>query len=439
MSKPRASTSHDVPPEAAASRKGYASAAEALQMLDVRAQTLYAYVSRGWIRSVPQTGRKGHLYLREDLERMAARSRARSGHGAVAASAMHWGEPIIPTAITEITAEGPHYRGRSAIDLARRQTPFETVAELLWTGLWQEDEMRWPVEASAADQRRLASLLPAGTPGDQLMEVFATMTLQLGLSRGSVADRVREGRTLGAARQIMQTLAACLGLTSPRGRYVPMQEGQSLLEAVAASLQLPPTAENLEALGALLILLADHELSPGTFSARIAASSGCTLHSCIASGLCASSGLEVGRIYNRVDDFLEAGKTRAALIAQAQALQQRGQVAPGFSHPLYPRGDPRATYLLEIAQRRSDRDRPLAAVLGFLEFMQEEHGLYPRHEFACVVLARQMGLSRHAPAALFALARTAGWVAHVQEQRLAGNLLRPRAKFTGQASMRPGD
>lgn len=412
-------------------RKGYASAAEAMKLLDVRPQTLYAYVSRGWIRSVPQAGTKGHLYLREDLERMASRSRARSGHGAVAASAMNWGEPIIPTAITEITSQGPFYRGRSAIDLARQNVQFEAVAELLWTGLLQE-QVQWPVLAKSAGHKRLASMFESVPRGDQLLEVFAMVTLQLGISRGGVAERVREGRTLDAAREIMQTLAGCCGLASPTGRYVPLHKGQPLTEGIVAALGLPATAENVEAIGAWLILLADHELSPGAFSARITASSGCTLHACIAAALCSSSGIEVGGIYNRVDEFLNVGKTRATLVRHAERLQQRAVVTPGFSHPLYPRGDPRANYLLELAQRRSDRNRTLTAILSFLDFMREQYGLYPRHEFACVVLARQMGLSRLAPAALFALARMAGWVAHVQEQRLSGTLIRPRAKFAGQ-------
>ena len=412
-------------------RKGYATAAEALKLLDVRPQTLYAYVSRGWIRSIPHGGRNGRLYLVQDLERMAARSRARSGHGAVAASAMNWGEPIIPTAITEITAQGPCYRGRSAVELARQHVQFESVAELLWTGLLQ-DGVRWPVLSKAADHKRVAAALTSVPPGDQLLEVFAMVTLQLGVSRGSVTDRVREGRTLDAARQVMQTLAGCCGLAARKGSYVPLAPGQSLTEGIVSAFDLPATAENFEAIGAWLTLMADHELSPGTFSARIAASGGCTLHSCIASGLCASSGLEVGRIYQRVDEFLQAGTTAAALIRSAERLQERGLVTPGFGHPLYPHGDPRARYLLELVQQRSGQDRAVKAVFTFLDAMRERYGLYPRHEFACVVLARQMRLPRQAPAALFVLARTAGWVAHVQEQRLSGALLRPRAKFAGQ-------
>lgn len=409
--------------------KSYASAREAMAMLGVRQQTLYAYVSRGWIRSVRQPGRRDRLYLREDLDRMSARSLARSGHGAVAASAMHWGEPIIPTTITEITPEGPRYRGKLACDLVRQGASFECVAELLWTGLWHESAV-WPVAKSSQELRLLTASLPSLQPGDQLLEVFALVTLHLGVGRGSIAERIRSGRTLDAARQIIQTLVGCCGLSAKGARYVPMLEGQSISQGLMRALAVVPTDENRATIEAILILLSDHELSPGAFSARVAASSGSTLHSCVASALCASSGLEVGRLYNKVGELLESAKTRQALVSRALEFHARGASVPGFVHPLYPQGDPRAKLMLEIARQRGDARR-FAQIFGFVQEMEDRFSLHPRHELAVALLVRAMGLSRFAAGALFVLGRTAGWVAHVQEQRLTGSLLRPRAKFAG--------
>jgi citrate synthase len=412
-------------------RKDYADAGEAMKILKIRQQTLYAYVSRGWIRSIRQSGRKDRLYLRDDLERMAARSLARSGHGAVAASAMNWGEPIIPTSITEITPEGPRYRGRSAVELARMRASFESVAELLWTGLWHEDPPNWKVEKATPELKRLTDSLPALQASDQILEVFALVTLHLGIGRGTVAERIRGGRTLDAARQIIQTLVGCCGLVSSHGRYVPMREGQTIVDGLLQALGVPASAENCEALESILTLLADHELSPGALTARVSASSGGTLHSCVASAICASSGVEIGRLYTRVGDFLDGKSTKGALLQRAIQAQERGVMVPGFVHPLYPRGDPRGIYLLEVARRRAEQSRHHTACLAFAKEMQEQFGLIPRHEFAIVLLSRALGLSKYAPGALFVLARTAGWVAHIQEQRMAGSLLRPRAKFVG--------
>lgn len=414
-------------------RKSYACAAEAMKLLDVRQQTLYAYVSRGWIRSLPQPGRKDRLYLREDIDRMLARSRAKSGQGAIAAAAMnYWGDPIIPTSITEITPEGPRYRGRLALDLVRCRAPFEAVAELLWTGLWHEEvEPQWTTVKLTSELRGLIQSLQPLQASDQIIELLALVTLHLGLGRATGDDSIRSCRTLDDARQIIQTLVGFCGFASSKREYVQMQIGQSVLDGLLRSLGIPPKPENSETVGAILTLLADHELSPGTFAARVAASSGCTLHSCVAAALCSSSGLEIGKLYSRIDEFLKGAKTKTALVEKAQRLQEQGVVMPGFVHPMYPQGDPRASMLLEIARRRPDPTRRLAAIFGFLDEMRLRFNLLPRQEFAVVVLTRDMGLSAVAPGALFVLARTVGWVAHVQEQRLYGGLLRPRAKFVG--------
>src|SRR6185503_6347410 len=97
----------------------YVSSRDALRILDVKPQTLYSYVSRGLIRRRVKPGHRTSYYNREDINRLKSRSVARSGHGPAAASAMYWGEPVLETAITEITPDGPRYRERLAMDLAR--------------------------------------------------------------------------------------------------------------------------------------------------------------------------------------------------------------------------------------------------------------------------------------------------------------------------------
>lgn len=273
--------------------------------------------------------------------------------------------------------------------------------------------------------------------GDNVLESFALVVLLLGMRRGSVAERLSQGKTLPAAREIMQTVVACCGFVGAAQRYRPMLKGQSIVDGLMHALSVPPNAENREAFEAILILLADHELSPGTLSARVVASAGGTLHSCLASALCATSGVDVGRMYDRVEDFLGQPQTKTVLVKRARRLHAQGQSVPGFDHPLYPKGDPRAAQLLDIARCRQHQSRELRAIFRFIDDMRSGVGLLPRQELAVVVLARAMGLSRQAPAALFALGRLAGWVAHVQEQRAAGTLLRPRAKFVHPALMPP--
>src|ERR1700751_2551725 len=103
----------------------YVSRSEALRRLCIKPQTLYAYVSRGLIRRQRGPDGRQSLYNRHDIAGIRAKSVARSGHGPAAASAAHWGEPLLVSSITEITAHGPRYRDHLALDLARAGTSFE--------------------------------------------------------------------------------------------------------------------------------------------------------------------------------------------------------------------------------------------------------------------------------------------------------------------------
>jgi citrate synthase len=420
----------DHPPSAIS--KDYLSAQDAVRLLDVRMQTLYAYVSRGWVRSITQPGRKDRLYARADIEKMKARSLARSGHGAVAASAMHWGEPIIPTSITQITPEGPLYRGQLATQLARSGIPFEEVAELLWNGELGAPGVRWPRYAQTERLRRFAASIAAPASNDQLMELFALFTMQLGLAHGHAAGQPASGDTCAAAREVIQTMAGCFGYGSQRRAFYQLRKGQSIVEGLLGALEVADSAENQAALNAALVVLSDHELSPSAFAARIAASSGAALHSCLAAAACTNSGVQIGRLYSQVEHYLGRAATRGVLFRRASELQARSLAVPGFGHPLYPQGDPRARLLLDLIERREGRSKRLDAIEGFIADVQERLGLYPRQELALVLLGIAMGLPKNTSGALFTLARTAGWVAHVREQRLAGTFLRPRAKFVGQ-------
>jgi citrate synthase len=244
--------------------RDYVSATEAMKLLEVKPQTLYAYVSRGWIHSVSQKGMKEKLYSREDILRVSTRSLARSGHTAVAASAMNWGEPIFPTSITEITAEGPRYRGHLAAELARSGTSFEALAELLWSGELTPQSPRWTVTRPAAEPVRLTQSMSMLNADQNVLESFALVVLLLGMGRGPVVKRLLKGQTLPAAREIIQTMVACCGFAGPACMYRPMLKGQSVVEGLMQSLAMVPDVENFDALRKLLILLADHELSPGT-------------------------------------------------------------------------------------------------------------------------------------------------------------------------------
>jgi citrate synthase len=411
-------------------RPEYLTAVETIQLLDVKLQTLYAYVSRGLIRSTGRVGRKDRMYLREDVERVHARALARSGHGPVAADAMNHGAAIIPTAITEITAQGPSYRGRLATDLAREAAPFEAVAELLWTGQWNAGAGPWTLRAAPAEFVRLVDSFGHSAQRHALLEVFALATLRLGMQRRARPRGSPQESLHDEGRDVIGALVGCCGLVSPARAYVPLRRGERIAEGLLRAFTGAASAADAALVSALLALLADHELSPGTLSVRVAASGGATLHGCIASALCASSGQNVAQVFDDAHDFLAGASGKEGWLRQAVQLHEAGQHIPGFGHPLYPKGDPRATMLLEFIRARRPT-RQLLAMCDFVEEVQRLTGLHVRHEFPMVALTRAMRLPKTAASALFLVSRTAGWVAHIQEQRESGQVMRPRAQFIG--------
>ena len=140
----------------------FLTAKQAAALLGVKLPTVYAYTSRGLIQSVPATRGRSRRYRRSDLERLCARRDARAGHGPVAAAALRQGEPVLDSSITRISLEqGPIYRGRSAVALAREGWSFESVAEGLWSGDWTAttEAGRWRPAALGFDLEALQRVL----------------------------------------------------------------------------------------------------------------------------------------------------------------------------------------------------------------------------------------------------------------------------------------
>lgn len=401
----------------------------ALQLLNVKPQTLYAYVSRGWIRSVQQPGGgKRSLYARHDLETMKSRAASRMGHGVAASTAMRWGQPIIPTAITDIRPEGHFYRGRSAIQLARSGASFESVAEFLWSGLWLGDEILWPSAPISDHVQRL--LMSDEVKKEHLLWKFSLLALHVGVTRGKLdAGQLPSGMV--TTRQLICSMVACMGLLSPAQKIVPMKRGDSVARGLLRALGAPETPEALEAVQAILVLMADHELTSSTFAARVSASAGALPLACITAAFATHSGVEMARLCDRVEDFLGTSHTAEGLLDHVLELQRKGVTPPGFNHPLYPRGDPRGNYLIELASRLPNKSPRLKQVLVFLEKARTAMHLHPRSEIGIAVIAIALKLPFRSGTGLHVLARVAGWVAHITEQQTVGYILRPRARYVG--------
>jgi citrate synthase len=388
-------------------------AREAAARLGVKAQTLYAYASRGLVRRVGDGKRR--RYLLEDLERLRGRQRARSGHGPVAAAALSFGEPVLDTALSTIDERGPVYRGTPAVELASAGKTFEDVAELLWRGaLPAGAPSRW--EPAATSLRRA----PTVRRLEDLLAHLPSLRLEA-TERHARAPALE----VELARRIIARMAALATRTPASGGRVA--------ERFAVRARAPRAAAT-SALDAALVLVADHELNASSFVARIAASTDAPLPACLLAALATLSGPRHGGACERVEALLDEA---ASLKRPTEVIERRlgrGDAVPGFGHPLYPRGDPRAVVLLERARAVAASRRPATAELEralVLSRFMAKQGLPATVDYGLVTLCRVLGLEPGAAALLFAVGRAAGWVAHVLEQRGSSAVLRPRARYRG--------
>jgi citrate synthase len=203
----------------------------------------------------------------------------------------------------------------------------------------------------------------------------------------------------------------------------------SVAESVLRALGVPPRARATAAVDRALVLLADHELNVSTFAARVAASAHADPYAAVLAGLSALSGPRHGGVTDRVEALLLEVEALGGASRVVHERERRGELVPGFGHPFYPGGDPRARMLLETAQTLPGRSRTAAAAFALVEAMAEAGRAAPNVDMALVTLRAALGLPRGAAAGLFAVGRCAGWIAHVLEQYAAGFLLRPRARY----------
>jgi citrate synthase len=409
----------------------YVGAREAIALLGIRLPTLYAYVTRGLVRSVPGPSSRGRLYARADLERLKARHDARAGHGAVAADALRWGQPVLDSAITRIDEAGPAYRGHPATELAEAGVPFESVAELLWDGGLAGPPAAapaWKADSLGFDPERLASMLGPGGAGGSFRRLTTALPILAGLDPDAArapTPQVERARS----RVLLVRLRAALCAEDP-ARAARALAAPTMAEGVAIALGVGDRPGAVRAVDRCLVVCADHELNASTFAARVAASAGCDLYACLVAALAVLSGTRHGGMSAEVDAALRRIPSPAEARAFVADCVTSGAEIPGFGHRLYPGADGRAEVLLAIA--RAPAPSPaLATLFALLDAMREAGRAPPNLDVGLVALTRHLGLPADAAGALFAIARTAGWIAHVLEQRAAGYLLRPRARYVG--------
>ena len=376
-------------------------AAEAAARLGVKRQTLYAYVSRGLLhRQVALDGRTS-LFDPAELDEVRQGKRDRS-EGEL--------RTVIATAVTKVSDEGLFVRGHDLIGLVSDSMSFIEIADLLWLA---PDDEQWPEPEPAlvtdlAGVDGLRSIVAAASAADPLRH---------DLSPHSVRAAARRMITAMAHGLPAQAKGSDASLAAALWRRLTSRRG---------------TAKERAALDVALALLCDHGLAASTFAARIAASVRADPYSVVGSGLGVLGGPLHGAASSAVHElFAESARLGDAAQAVGDALRQRGRV-PGFGHTLYTKQDPRYGALMTLVVEAWANDRRLQEVYRVRDVVGARRDEFPNVDLALGAFTWLAGMAPTAGETIFAVARTAGWLAHATEEYGEAPLrFRPRARFIG--------
>lgn len=394
--------------------KNWLSSDEAAEALGVKLETLYAYVSRGLIASEKAPGERRSRYRRADVEHLARSSGKGGRAGAL--------EIVIETRLTLLEPSGQlFYRGWNVEDAAESAT-FEEVATWLWTA--QRTHPRFDAPPALAAAARSVAATVDGAPLERARAAMVGMR-----SADPLRDDRRPMAVATAARAIIATLLDVLPLVGE-----PAPAGASVARRLWPRLSpLPASRARTRQLEVALVLLADHELAASTLAARVAASTWADPYLVVTAGLAALGGPLHGGSAELARGLLREVRDGGASGAAAVGARLRAsELIPGFGHSVYLERDPRAEVLLRDNSTKA-RSLTWRAARAILDTMRERQLPFPNVDFGLAVLAETNTMIPGATEIIFAIARTAGWLAHAIEEYEHRLRFRPRASYTGVA------
>lgn len=392
--------------------------AEAAERLGVKPATLYAYVSRGLLRRHRDPASRRSLFRPEEIDALRRQSHPPRPSG---------DDVTFESAITVLGADRPYYRGTDALTLAG-SSRYEDVAEWLWSAVRTTTDSGWSSLGLAV---RTASRAQACLPSSAL----PLDRLQLIVPALAVTDPLRFSLEPAAATATARTLIAgmvdALGSTQgPKRKAVDAPIALRLWHSLSND---EPAPALLTALQAALVLLADHELAASTVAARVAASVRADPYAVVSAALGVLSGpmhggasLGVERMLAEMADPSDASRVIGERL-------RRGERIPGAGHAVYLQGDGRAGALFELLSKADRRHPKLLAAQAIMAELRQRELPSPNIDMAVATLTSMAGMGAGSGEAIFAVARTAGWLAHALEEYQRRSPLRPRAVYVGLA------
>jgi 2-methylcitrate synthase/citrate synthase II len=350
------------------------------------------------------------------------------------------------TAICSVE-EGLSYRGYAVGDLAAHCT-FDEVAHLLIHGELPTASQLGEFQSRVAAARRLPpplkDLLAALPKWTTPLDALRTAVSALGHFDQDAADNSHDANVRKAERLLAQIPVAIADHYRLANGLQPTAARQDLGQAANFLFMLrgsEATAEEVKALDVSLILYAEHEFNASTFSARVIVSTLSDMHSGITGAIGALKGPLHGGANEKVMDILLAAGGPETAEAWTKAALARKERIMGFGHRVYKTGDVRAEILKQYARTMANSSSPEEVRAELLKWentadviervMAVEKNMYPNLDWPAGRLYHAMKLEIPLYTPIFAMARIAGWTAHVIEQLDHNRLIRPRALYKG--------
>lgn len=399
---------------------------EAAELLGVKPETVYAYVSRGQLSSRRVPGGRGSTFDAKEVETLSRRNRRESG-----GSPGSGGELSVRTRITFIDRDRYYFRGVDATELAAHHS-YEEIAEWLWTGRLRPGVTFTAPDAAVEVARRAVDALPE--------HAGPTDRLRVAAIAAAVSDPLRfdlsEEAVLGTARTLIPTLVAAL---PPVLRDDRRRDDGPLAHRLWTRLSgRKPDEASLRVLDTALGLLVDHDLAASTLAVRVAASAHAHAYAAVSAGLGVLEGplhgAASGLAHKLLLDVLDRGDAAPVIAEELRA----GRRIPGLGHRLYAGEDPRARALFALLEEIPRAEPALLAARDIVATTARHAPLHANVDLALAALTASSGMPSTAGETIFAVARTAGWIAHALEEYGERPLrMRPSGTYVGPKPPQP--
>jgi citrate synthase len=351
---------------------------------------------------------------------------------------------VLESGICEIRQDKLSFRGYNITDLAEH-AGFEETAFLLWNdALPSAQELRDFKSALRAEYnlpREITEHVNHVPREAHPMAVLRTLVSSLGLYDPEPADnsppalRRRSIRLLAKIPLIVAAIARHRNARSHVEANPELDIAPNFLHCLYGE---TPDSETARLLETALVLYAEHELNASTFTARVTAATQADTYSCIVAAVSALQGnLHGGATQRSVEMLLSIGRSEDAEAYILPRLKKK-EIIMGFGHRVYKKGDPRVPVLrrmcAQLAQK-TGQQQIVDTAARTEEIMLREKQLHANVDYYAGLAFYLLGLGADLFTCVFALARTAGYLAHIAEQYRENKLIRPRGVYTGKKDL----